>query len=128
MRRIDATHCLLERDGHSHAFATQRAGDSLHVFLDGEHVELLLAKHAATQGQDDDGRHYRAPMNGRIVSVSVKAGDSVQKGDTLLVMEAMKMEHRIRAHAEGVVAGIAVAAGDLVSEGHTLVDVGDAAA
>ncbi|MCC2636507.1 MAG: acetyl/propionyl/methylcrotonyl-CoA carboxylase subunit alpha [Moraxellaceae bacterium] len=114
---------LLERDGHSQVFSVERQGDHLHVFIEGEHIELVRTPRAPSNAQAGDERHYRAPMNGRIVSVNVQAGDSVQKGDTLLVMEAMKMEHRIRAHGEGVIAGIPVAAGDLVSEGQNLVDL-----
>ena len=122
LRPLPGGRCLLERDGHSQALVTERQGSRLHVFAEGEHFELRLAQREAGEAHGNDNHHYRAPMNGRIVSVNVKAGDSVQKGDTLLVMEAMKMEHRIRAHAEGVIAGVAVATGDLVSEGQNLVD------
>lgn len=123
LRRIDDDHCLLECDGRSRSFAFERQGDTVHVFCDGEHVELSRARRASTHGAGSDDHHYRAPMNGRIVSVNVQEGTEVQKGDTLLVMEAMKMEYRIRAHGGGVVAGISVQAGDLVSEGQNLVDI-----
>ncbi|MES2918425.1 MAG: acetyl/propionyl/methylcrotonyl-CoA carboxylase subunit alpha [Pseudomonadota bacterium] len=122
LRALPGGRHLLERDGHSQALVTERRGLRLHVFAEGEHFELQLAQRASGNTQGSDDHHYRAPMNGRIVSVNVKAGDNVQKGDTLLVMEAMKMEHRIRAHAEGVIAGVTVAMGDLVSEGQNLVD------
>ena len=122
LRALPGGRFLLERDGHRQVLATERLGEKLHVFAEGEHVELQLARRGAGTAHGDDAHHYRAPMNGRIVSVNVKAGDEVKKGDTLLVMEAMKMEHRIRAHADGVIAGVNVAAGDLVSEGQDLVD------
>jgi 3-methylcrotonyl-CoA carboxylase alpha subunit len=123
LRNIDAGHCLLQCDGHSRTFTVERIGDTLHAFADGEHFELSRAGRATSAGHSNADQHYRAPMNGRIVSVNVQAGASVQQGDTLLVMEAMKMEYRIRAHAGGVVTGIAVKAGDLVSEGQNLVDL-----
>jgi 3-methylcrotonyl-CoA carboxylase alpha subunit len=123
MRRVDAQHLLVDCDGRSRVFAVERRDDTLHVFMEGEHIEVSRATRTSAGGAGSSDHHYRAPMNGRIVSVNVKAGDSVQKGDTLLVMEAMKMEHRIRAHDEGVIAGIAVAAGDLVSEGQNLVEL-----
>ncbi|MCD6061131.1 MAG: carbamoyl-phosphate synthase ATP-binding subunit [Moraxellaceae bacterium] len=123
LRHAGGNSYLVERDGHSQSLTAERKGDAVHVFRDGEHVELVHVRRTSTGGQGGDEHHYRAPMNGRIVSVNVKAGDSVQKGDTLLVMEAMKMEYRIRAHAEGVVASVAVTAGDLVSEGQDLVDL-----
>ncbi|NIT62414.1 MAG: 3-methylcrotonyl-CoA carboxylase, partial [Gammaproteobacteria bacterium] len=55
-----------------------------------------------------------APMNGTIVDLLVEAGSTVKKDDALLVMEAMKMEHTIRAPADGVVKEFFFAPGDLV--------------
>jgi 3-methylcrotonyl-CoA carboxylase alpha subunit len=64
-----------------------------------------------------------APMPGKIVSVAVKAGDVVAERDLLIVLEAMKMEHRIEAARAGTVANVAVAAGTLVAGGATLLDI-----
>jgi acetyl/propionyl-CoA carboxylase alpha subunit/acetyl-CoA carboxylase carboxyltransferase component len=63
----------------------------------------------------------RAPMQGTIVSIDVSAGALVHRGKQILVMEAMKMEHVIRAETSGVVRQIAVAVGDAVFDGHPLV-------
>ena len=114
---------MLECDGRRRRFSADLQGDRLDVFIDGEHVELVRVRHSSSDAALQDERHYNAPMNGRIVSVSVKPGDRVSSGDTLLVMEAMKMEHRIRAHRDGAVATIDVAVGDLVNEGRTLVEL-----
>ncbi|MFZ5669950.1 MAG: acetyl/propionyl/methylcrotonyl-CoA carboxylase subunit alpha [Pseudomonadota bacterium] len=62
-----------------------------------------------------------SPMPGKIVSVAVKAGDKVAKGQTLLVLEAMKMEHALAAPFDGVVAELTAVAGGQVSEGVVLV-------
>ena len=62
-----------------------------------------------------------APMPGRVVSVAARAGESVRRGQPLLVLEAMKMEHTICAPADGTVGEIFFAAGDLVPEGAELV-------
>ena len=64
-----------------------------------------------------------APMPGKIVSVAVKAGDAVAERDLLIVLEAMKMEHRIEAARGGTVKNVAVAAGALVAGGATLLDI-----
>jgi acetyl/propionyl-CoA carboxylase alpha subunit len=61
-----------------------------------------------------------APMQGTIVAIELRAGDAVRAGQAVLVMEAMKMEHEIRAAVSGVVRELAVAVGDTVFEGHRL--------
>ncbi|WP_421738439.1 acetyl/propionyl/methylcrotonyl-CoA carboxylase subunit alpha [Caulobacter sp.] len=61
-----------------------------------------------------------SPMPGKIVSVAVEAGQSVVKGQTLLTLEAMKMEHALAAPFDGVVAELSATAGGQVSEGVVL--------
>jgi biotin carboxyl carrier protein len=60
-------------------------------------------------------------MPGKVTGVSVKAGDTVEKGAPLLTLEAMKMEHAMSAPFAGRVEEVAVKAGDQVSEGAALV-------
>ena len=67
-----------------------------------------------------------APMQGTIVSIDVKEGDLVHKDQQLFVMEAMKMEHVIRAEVSGAVQQILVAVGDAVFEGHPLAFIEEA--
>ena len=67
-----------------------------------------------------DGGSLRAPMNGTVVSLLVDMGASVSKGDTLLVMEAMKMEHTIDAPSDGMVTEFYFQPGDLVDGGADL--------
>jgi len=64
-----------------------------------------------------------APMPGLVVALKVKPGDTVQAGQALLVMEAMKMENAITASYNGTVTKIYVREGDSISEGDLLVDV-----
>jgi 3-methylcrotonyl-CoA carboxylase alpha subunit len=66
-----------------------------------------------------------APMSGAIVAVMVKAGDAVAAGAPLVVLEAMKMEHTIRAPAAGIVRRVNCAVGERVAEGADLVDLDD---
>jgi acetyl/propionyl-CoA carboxylase alpha subunit/acetyl-CoA carboxylase carboxyltransferase component len=63
----------------------------------------------------------RAPMQGTIVSLEVREGDRVHRGQQVAVMEAMKMEHVITADKSGIVRRVAVAKGDAVFEGHPLI-------
>jgi acetyl/propionyl-CoA carboxylase alpha subunit/acetyl-CoA carboxylase carboxyltransferase component len=73
----------------------------------------------------------RAPLQGTIVSLAVEVGDAVRAGQTVAIMESMKMEHVIAAHVAGYVREITVGPGDTIFEDHPLVfieeaDVGDA--
>lgn len=100
--------------------------DGYDIFQHGQHF-FLKTLHSHAAGQAEAKGAYNAPMNGRIVSVLVKAGDMVKAGDTLLVMEAMKMEHRIRAHQDGTVTAVNTADAALISEGQVLVALEDSA-
>jgi 3-methylcrotonyl-CoA carboxylase alpha subunit len=62
-------------------------------------------------------------MPGRVLAVDVIAGQSVAAGERLLVLEAMKMEHRITARASGTVQAVHVATGDQVADGMLLVEI-----
>lgn len=70
------------------------------------------------------GEKVAAPMPGTIVSVNVTDGQSVKKGDVLVVLEAMKMENEIKAPVDGSVTSIAVSKGESVDTGATLVTIG----
>lgn len=78
---------------------------------------------SSAEEASDDGGQVRAPIGGRVLSVSVAAGDEVEPGQVLLVLEAMKMEHRVPGTAAGRVARVAVAAGDQVAARQVLVEV-----
>lgn len=68
--------------------------------------------------------HIKAPLPGVILEVKVKEGDVVKVGDTLLIMEAMKMENNIKADKEGKILSMKVKPGDSVLEGDVLAEIG----
>lgn len=70
------------------------------------------------------GKGVKSPLPGVILSIKVNVGDAVKKGQTLLVLEAMKMENDIKADADGVVTSILVRQGDSILEGTDLVMIG----
>ncbi len=70
------------------------------------------------------GNPVKAPLPGVVTKVLVAAGQAVKKGETVLVLEAMKMENNITAEADGSVTGICVAPGDSVMEGTVLLTIG----
>ena len=61
-----------------------------------------------------------APLGGTIQEISAKVGDAVKAGDTVMVIEAMKMKTKITAHKDGTVSAIAVKVGDAVESGQVL--------
>lgn len=65
-----------------------------------------------------------APLPGVIIAVNVKAGDSVKAGQTVAVLEAMKMENEIEAPSAGTVTAVHVAQGDSVLEGASIITIG----
>ena len=78
-------------------------------------------KKAAAAGA---GEKVAAPMPGTIVSVNVSDGQSVKKGDVLVVLEAMKMENEIKAPKDGTITSVAVSKGESVDTGAALVTIG----
>lgn len=79
---------------------------------------------AAAKSGPGAGAPVKAPLPGVITKILVKEGQGVKKGETVLVLEAMKMENNITAEADGTVTGICVSAGDSVMEGTTLITIG----
>jgi len=103
-----------------------RRGEERHVFCHGQQSTLSLVDPLAHAGEEEaHGGHLMAPMSGVIVAVMVKAGDRVAKGASLMILEAMKMEHTITAPASGIVAAVNFRAGERVKEGADLVDIDD---
>jgi biotin carboxyl carrier protein len=62
-----------------------------------------------------------APMPGKVIDVRVSVGDAIARGQTLVTMEAMKMEHQLTASTDGVVTEVCVSAGQQVDAGQVLV-------
>ena len=69
--------------------------------------------------------HLTAPMPATVVAISVKAGDTVVRGDRLIILEAMKMEHTIHAPSSGVIAAVHYQVGDQVEEGAELLQLAE---
>ena len=68
------------------------------------------------------GNHFRAPMPGSILQILAQPGDQVKRGTPVLIMEAMKMEHTLKAPADGVLTALRCSVGDFVTEGTELAE------
>ncbi|MDY7539476.1 acetyl/propionyl/methylcrotonyl-CoA carboxylase subunit alpha [Undibacterium sp. RTI2.1] len=98
-----------------------RNAETLNIFSQDQHTQLHYADPMAHAGEaESEGGRLTAPMPGKIVAVLVSAGQEVKKGDALLIMEAMKMEHTIAAPHDGVVEEVLYAVADQVTEGAPL--------
>jgi geranyl-CoA carboxylase alpha subunit len=105
-------------------------GDDIVVDLDALTVRFSDKTYAppATAAAGSDGK-LRAPMDGRIVAIKVAAGDSVTRGQTLIVLEAMKIQHQLKAALDAKIESVAVQEGQQVSNRTILVTMAaDAAA
>jgi acetyl-CoA/propionyl-CoA carboxylase biotin carboxyl carrier protein len=80
---------------------------------------------AAAGGAKASGDSLTAPMQGTIVKVAVEDGATVEAGDLVVVLEAMKMEQPLNAHKAGTVTGLAAAVGDVVTSGTAICDIKD---
>ena len=84
-------------------------------------VEKAAAKHAAQAGA---GSKIIAPLPGTITEMKVKVGDTMKVGDTVVILEAMKMQNNIESDYSGTVTSVLVDRGDTVMEGSVLLTIG----
>lgn len=118
-------------DGQRRCAYVARRGDRVHVWLDGETYTLcktdtLLNADRRRRGArpgDDVRSSLEAAMPGKVLDVLVAEGDVVQRGEVLVLLEAMKMELRIQASQEGVVSRVWVRPGQVVERGQRLVEI-----
>jgi 3-methylcrotonyl-CoA carboxylase alpha subunit len=122
---VDEQNLVLEVDGERHRVAVARNGDVFFVTVAGDVYTLTREQPGggAAQVEAVASPEIVAPMPGKVIQVMVAAGDRVERGDTILILEAMKMENRLTAEAAGTVETVKVAAGDLVDGGQVLVTV-----
>lgn len=101
------------------------------MFINGETYEIncmndldkIKEKFGMTSGDEDEQLEIRSPMPGAVVKINVEEGASVLKGDTLIVLEAMKMENELKAKIDSVVCKIHVNEKDAVEKNHLLIEL-----
>jgi 3-methylcrotonyl-CoA carboxylase alpha subunit len=99
----------------------RRDGELFHVFTGGRHFTLSYNDPMAHAGEHETaGGRLTAPMPGKVVAVMASSGQEVKKGEPLVIMEAMKMEHTISAPSDGLVEEVLYQVGDQVADGAPL--------
>ena len=115
-----------EQDGLRRRYLAIRRGDALYLQWNGEmHRVNAFDPIAEAEASHSHQGGLSAPMNGSIVRVLVEPGQAVETGTALMVLEAMKMEHSIRAPHDGTVKALFCQEGDMVSEGAVLVELAE---
>lgn len=114
---------VVMQDGTSKFAHSAKVGDTWWVHIDG-HI-FCLEKTEPGSISDDNANGMIAPMPGKILQVLVQKGQNVEAGQLLLIMEAMKMEHRILATNNGIVNVLNFQQGDQVQQGEVLVEIAD---
>ena len=111
-------------DGRQVRAEVTREGDARWVTVAGR-TALLHRVESETGAVAEEVGLLEAPMPGKVVAISVSVGDAVKSGDSMVVVEAMKMEHPIRASRDGIVSAVNTAVGEMVSPGTALVTLED---
>jgi len=122
---------LLILDGQVHVITFEQEGEHIQVTTGGIRQDAvvkdemaLLMEQFGFEGEDSAaGREVHAPMPGLVLQVLVKPGQSVEEGQGLVVLEAMKMENELRAPLSGRVAAVHVAPGDAVGKNALLIEL-----
>jgi 3-methylcrotonyl-CoA carboxylase alpha subunit len=120
-QRADATLSIVLDGVRRHITVLDHALETA-VFLDGESWRLVeIDPLVPRAGEDPAAGRLTAPMPGRVTHLMVEPGSRVRRGEPLMIIEAMKMEHTVAAPADGVVTAVRFAVGDLVEEGAELI-------
>jgi 3-methylcrotonyl-CoA carboxylase alpha subunit len=122
--RLQGEELLAEIDGTRQRLRAIRRGETLYLQWQSElHAISRFDPIAAAEASHAQQGGLSAPMNGSIVRVLVEPGQTVEVGAALVVLEAMKMEHSIRAPEAGTVKALYCREGEMVSEGAVLVEL-----
>jgi biotin carboxyl carrier protein len=118
-------------DGRSYAVSIEGDENDVSVSVAGRFFKVLVedererAAHAAERETARKGGVVKSVMPGIVIKLLVAEGDTVEQGEPLLILEAMKMQNEIAAPATAVVRAVHVAEGQAVGGGETLVTLGD---
>jgi biotin carboxyl carrier protein len=113
---------LLSIDGRQVPVPYLRRGDSIYFSVRGETWEATIA--SPFQRKRGEKEHsLGAPMPGAVLRIHVAVGDRVARGESLVTLEAMKMEHQITAPFDGIVESISCSEGEMVQPGVDLIAV-----
>jgi len=97
-------------------------GNKYQVKIEDEY-DLLVKKMGLSVGGQQKIKNVKAPMPGLILDILIEPGQTISKGDQLLILEAMKMENVLKSEGEGVVKSVEAKKGDAVDKGQLLIEM-----
>ncbi len=109
--------------GHTHKLVVSQEADRRMVFMDGEVYQLNKTEGRREHKVDEPQGDLKSPIAGKVVKVQFKVGDTVEKGQTIIIMEAMKMEYEVKAPQAGTIKKINFEEGAQVETGEVLVEM-----
>jgi biotin carboxyl carrier protein len=114
---------LVDDGGRRYRVAIAKDGAASWVFFDGIVARIEDDAPAKSRRAKSGASGVMSPMPATVVTINAKAGDSVAEGETIIVLEAMKMELPIKAPRSGIVKAVHCAKGDLVQPGVNLLEI-----
>jgi biotin carboxyl carrier protein len=112
---------VIKTDPEAKQFTFKINGHNYTVTLK-DKFDLLLEKMGMHNTASSKVNNVKAPMPGLIIDLKIKVGDAVKQGDSLMILEAMKMENILKSPGEGIVKTVKVNKGDSVEKGQVLVE------
>ncbi len=113
---------VIETNFDDKSFTIKVNGTTYEVKLE-DHYDQLIKKLGLSKQVQYKVKDIKAPMPGLVINVNVEPGQAVQRGDALLILEAMKMENVIKSPGDGVVKKINVEKGAAVEKGYLLIEM-----
>jgi 3-methylcrotonyl-CoA carboxylase alpha subunit len=119
--RLNKSQLAINFEGKKSLISFAKQANQLVLFKHATAWTVLIKDESLVNLEQDEQGNLTAPMPGTVINVMVKPNDKVEAGQDLIVMEAMKMEHTIKAHKAMQVKEVLYAVGDLVDEGAELI-------
>lgn len=118
-------------NGKSYEALVQPVEDGLEVLLQGQLYQVTIEDERQRRLRQSTGSpatmrgelHFKAPMPGLIVTVRVREGQEVKKGDRMIVLESMKMQNELASPGDGIVRNIRIKSGDNVDQNQVLLTI-----
>ena len=86
-------------------------------------LDVLIKEMGFEIGASKQINDVKAPMPGLVLSIKAKVGDEIQKGDAILILEAMKMENVLKAQGNGIIKAIKINEGEAVEKNQVLIEL-----